>query len=416
MLSADDLTPPAGVIATLSIMGVVGDILLARAAQTSFNKSRQALMACTVISSLECLIVVAVLLATRTASHEGFSDLLRYPWLLTIGFQSVLYHTVEIALYRCTWAPVMKPLSNMAALILLAPTTWLFGVEFRPLPALVFLLGLIGTFLCSMDPETLLQQLPWLQTRQATSEAMGKEIRDRGNAGGGLEGTNPDEESALIASGGSSVEGGDEGTEEAASGTLSPWTQWILAMWEFNVVMALAICIAFWQVIQRASSEYGIAQFSFLIIDQLVGGVFMMIMHILIDNSSASVQNFFLSEQDQSETLCECMKSIFWNQEESKAEGLTLVTVGKGLANIRVVWAFYLVITYNLSAVFYSITSLRMVAAFFVTSALAFRAGSIGCCDFTHPNTHLFIAKCIGVVFVCFSFVVLQLDISGKVF
>lgn len=419
-----DLAPVQYILA-LSAMGVVGDLLMSQATQKILDQPRQALMATTIISTLECVVACMVLIL---AGHgQGLGQLLQYPWLMTIGLQSVIYHTIEIALYRCTWAPVLKPLVNMVALLLLSPAAVILNLEnINPVPFIVFMLGVIGTCLITMKFDKVATMCFPVEHKLTEEEERMAEKK------GLLAGVGPPP-SPTAEEGGPAAGSVGSMTEDSTGLPIArPITEpssvyhqmrklWSTMQfsWDFMVVLGLALCVAFWQVLQRATHECcGIHGLAFLVIDQVIGGVMMLVMHVIIDLSPSSTRDLVLSgdERDQKESLGQCLKSVFWTN--ANAEGLACITVGKLLANVRVVWSFFLVVTYNLSAVFYSITTMRMVLAFFASSALLFGGTcfAVNWCDWTQPSTTEFYRKCFGVVLITISFIVLQEDMYGKIF
>jgi len=393
----------------LSSMGVVGDLLMSRAAQKNLDQPRRMLVATTVISTLECIAVCVVLIS---AGHvQGLTQLWENPWLLAVGVQSVIYHMIEIALYRCSWAPVMKPLVNMVALLLLSPAAVVLQLKhIDPVPLVVFVLGVIGTYLVTIKQDLVVALLQSPEETDAAEKLAEKnKLLDRVAASAGPvlddpEGAPGGSNSTIVEPSSPSSLGHQEAMQSSA------WLSWDLA-----VVLGLALCVSTWQVLQRATHDCcGIHGFAFLIIDQVVGGVMMLLVHLAIDQSPESIRNFALcgDVRDQEESFGQCLKSVFWINAD--ITGLSYITLGKLLANTRVVWSFFLVITYNLSAVFYSITTLRMVLAFVVTSAMM--VGTIDWCDWKDPSTVVFWWKCAGVLLITVSFIVLQDRVDGSIF
>ena len=229
------------VLALSQLIGAMGDLVGSRCTRVIYGGSATQML---IGSSLVGATIVVIALVALDVAQAG-QQLVRIGMLATNpvlivqnGLLATAYHVAEVELYKSPWGSVMKPIASLFSPLLVIPLSWVLlppssslgKTPFASWP-LAAVLGVIGSLLVSGNFKK-------------------KEVKSPDLPDGDLTGR---------------------------SGAMIPVA--------FGVITC---CYALWNLLQRVSSDvYAVNEYEWIVLDKVVGTMWIMGFFVLIDHSPA---------------------------------------------------------------------------------------------------------------------------------
>ena len=381
-------TPPLSMVILVQLFAVSSDTMLQRAFRVEYQgSSRRSILAATigaaVVTALAILMFqygLPVQLTSKCFEDEGLDNccdhydeddvkdhgkfdpsrcglggpdvsqgvttmletLYLYPLLLLNGLTAVLYHVAEVIILKNSVGQVLKVNACLCSTFLIPPIVRVL-VPFdnvEPIPPVLVCLAAVGATLTALSP---------VQWKYIFSCFRYNSVRDKSLA------QNQEEiQPILLAK--------KKDQESSSSSSLA-------AAFALSVAVAtMLFSSALWASFQRyAQNECGVNHTGYVAIDQVVGGVYILVYVACI--SSEPLKDILLWKEDvaSGESFRDALSHTLKQSTSNGYRGTILIALAKLFATLRLVGQFYLLVKYNPALVMLEMNITRLLISWIAT-------------------------------------------------